>query len=109
MDQENFAQRIRDLKQEMMDAEIAVAQSEANLKKLYAMKKVEAAARGLKADNAQQTYADADDEIFAARLEVGKQKALLAAAKVEARARDVEFETWRTEQANVRRERSRYG
>jgi hypothetical protein len=106
---EKFAQNIRDVAAKIEAAEVALHTLEADLKRLIAVRKIEAAGRGINTASHQETYVDSLDDIYAARLGVATARGLLSGLRVEQRAREVEFETWRTEQANTRREAARYG
>lgn len=109
MTDERFHHRIREQAKEMATAEIELAQAEARLKKLLAMSKLEAAANGIKTTAAQETYADSLDSVFEARLSVGQAAAKQSAARVELKAREMEFDQWKTEQFMLNREAKRYG
>jgi hypothetical protein len=63
----------------------------------------------MKTTSAQDTWAEAQDEVYNARLRVGEAKGGLSALKVQLKALEVGFEEWRTKMVNAREERKRYG
>ena len=71
--------------------------------------KLEATAKGCKTVSAQEVYADNSDDMYAARLEVGKKRGILSALKVNLDAYKIGFEEWRTKMVNRREEAKRYG
>lgn len=108
MNEENFAQAIREVAEMLRDAEYAVAKTEADVKRIIAKAMVEAEMNGNKTAAAQARYADESDAVFKARLEHGVAKGQLAYAKAELKAREVAFEHWRTKAATLRMERKAY-
>jgi len=108
IEQERFAEGIRQAGKLVSEAEIYLAQCEAEEKKLIAQHMVMGEAKGMKSINAQNRYADESDVVFQARLNKGKAKGNLAAAKAELMAQEVAFNTWRTKMATTRVERSIY-
>lgn len=106
---ERFAENIRRCGGRIRKAQEELSRAEAELKRTIARVKVEGAALGIKANNAQEDYADRSDDVFNARLHVGVCRGELDAAMTERRACEVDFELWRTKQANDRAEGRRYG
>ena len=106
---EDFAEHVRACGRAIRDAQIGLAKAEASCKRIIAMKKTEAMGVGVKANNAQEDYADRSDEVYKARLAVGVARGTLDAAQSEKRAAEIEFELWRTKRADERAERQRYG
>ncbi len=110
MNQEDFAQSIRDAGAEVSDAEKGLAIAEAGEKKLMAQLMLTAQVReGCKTAAAQSSWADRQDEMEAARIERGVAKGKLAASKANLLAAEVAFKTWQTEMATNRAERRVYG
>lgn len=109
MDEEKYAQSIRDVARILKDAEIGVATTEADLKRVTAKVMVTAELEGNKTTAAQTRCADESDEVYAARVSHGIAKGELAWAKAEFKAREIAFETWRTKMASLRLERKAYG
>ena len=64
---------------------------------------------GYKTVASQTTYADSSDKMFIARVERGKAKAAIAAAKANLLAAEVEFKVWQTQMATMRQEKRIYG
>ena len=89
--------------------EYLVFKNEADVKQLLATLKLKALADGMKTTSAQDTWAEAQDEVYNARLRVGEAKGGLSALKVQLKALEVGFEEWRTKMVNAREERKRYG
>lgn len=108
-DIERFAQAIRVAGSEVCSAERNVAVAEAEEKKLVAQCKVQAEARGIKTNAAQERFADEDEKVFQARLTRGISKGELAAAKANLMAAEVEFKAWQSKLASERAERRVYG
>jgi len=108
MDEENFAQAIREVAEMLRDAEYAVAKTEADVKRVIAKAMVEAEMNGNKTAAAQSRYADESDLVYTTRLAHGVAKGQLAFAKAELKARETAFEHWRTKAANLRMERKAY-
>lgn len=106
---EGFAEQVRACGRNIQKAQVALAKAEATLKRTIALKKAECMGYGVKANNAQEDYADKSDEVFDARLAVGVARGALDAAITERRAAEIEFELWRTKRADDRAERGRYG
>lgn len=107
--EENFAMKIREVASTIYSAELDSHRTEAELKRKIARRMAQAEAQGHKSAAAQSRIADEDDAIYDARVAHGVAKAMLAAAKIEAKAAEVEFETWRTKMASIRLERKAYG
>ena len=108
-DIERFAEAIRVAGIQLQRAEIQVAKSEAEEKKLVAQCKVQAEARGAKTNAGQERFADEDENVFKARLEKGMAKGGLASAKADLMAAEVEFKAWQSKLASERAERRVYG
>ena len=110
MDQsENFHQQLRDIIPNMSEARVDVLKSEVNLKRVFWVELCKAKEDGERSYNAQKSKAEASDPYYEASLLVAKAKARLDALQTEKSAVDMQFEEWRTKQANYRLERSRYG
>lgn len=107
--EEKFHQAIRDISVELDRAEYRVAEAEAELRRLIAVKKIEAAANGVKTAAAQDTWADSLDEVFQARLAVGVANGQKSATRARLRAAEVEFEQWKAMLYLNNREARRYG
>jgi len=106
--QENHAHNIRTAGQRQKLAEEELARAQAMEKKTFAMAQMQGEAQGAKSLAAQTRHADVQDEVFNARMQVGVAKGEVAAAKANYRACEVEFDTWRTQQATHRLERNLY-
>lgn len=104
--EERYAIRVREAAERIRDAHVGVATAEAELKRTYAKKMLES---GEKSAAAQQRYADEDDAVFIARVELGKAEGELAASRAQLKAVEFAFEQWRTNMANLRIERRSYG
>lgn len=108
MDEEKYAESIRQVASMLKDAEINVAVTEADLKRVVAKVMVAAEIEGNKTTAAQSRYADEDEDVYTARVAHGIAKGELAQAKAEFKAREIAFETWRTKMASLRLERRVY-
>lgn len=108
-EEEGFAEAIRVAGAEVAGAELAVARAEAEEKKLVAIAKVQAEARGHKTNAAQERFADEDETVFEARIRKGVAKGKLSSAKANLMAAEVEFKTWQSKLASERAERRTYG
>jgi glucose-6-phosphate isomerase len=106
--EENFAEAIREVAKLLQKAEVEVAKTEADLKKIIAKSMVRAELSGQKTAAAQARSADEDDEVYEARVAHGVAKGNLAYAKAELKARETAFEYWRTKTATMRAERRVY-
>lgn len=106
-DTERFAHQIREAGKMIGEAEFALAEAEAKEKRVIAQKMVLAEARGDKTHAKQQRTADEDSDVFSVRLERGKAKGLLASAKSNLSACEVEFKVWQSTMANLRFEKNR--
>ena len=106
---ENWMHKIRELAPLIEKCEYSVLKSEAEVKKMQAVLKVQALGEGIKTTSAQDTYAESKDELFQARLKVASYKSGLSALKIELRELEIGFEQWRTEQVSARKEQARYG
>ena len=109
IEQEQFAENIRQAGMAVRDAEEEACIMEAAEKSTFAKLQVEALAMGYKTVAAQTTYADAHEKMFEARLNRGTAKASIAAAKANLLAAEVEFKVWQTQMATMRQERRVYG
>ena len=107
--QESWMHKIRDLAPDIEDKEYQVYKCEAEVKKLQAQLKLEALGEGIKTTSAQETNAEASEELDKERLEVGVAKGGLSALKVNLKGLEIGFEEWRTKQVSARKERDRYG
>lgn len=108
MDEEQFAQSIREVAKMLRAAEIGVATTEADLKREVAKMMVKAEIEGHKSAVAQSRYADECESVYACRVSHGIAKGELAFAKAELKAREIAFEHWRTKAATLRLERRAY-
>ncbi len=106
MDEERFAQDIRDMASVIGGLERQVIATEADIKRIVAREMVVAEAAGQKSAVAQS--ADLSDKVYEARIKHGTAKGQLAAARVEMKALEVAFETWRSKMASLRIERKVY-
>ena len=106
---ESWMHQIRTLAPLIEKTEYLVFKNEADVKQLLATLKLKALADGMKTTSAQDTWAEAQDEVYNARLRVGEAKGGLSALKVQLKALEVGFEEWRTKMVNAREERKRYG
>lgn len=110
MDQsENFHQQLRNIIPKISEARVNVLKSEVNLKRVFWIELCKAKEDGERSYNAQKSKAEASDSYMEASLKVAGAKAKLDALQTEKQAVDMQFEEWRTKQANYRLERSRYG
>ena len=108
--QEDFAQKLRDAGKEVSKAERELASAEAKEKRTYASLMITAQVNhNCKTAAAQSTWADNQEQMEQARLNRGLAKGLLAAAKANLLAAEVEFKTWQTNMATVRFEKRIYG
>ena len=71
---ENWMHKIRELAPLIEKCEYSVLKSDAEVKKLQAILKVQALGEGIKTTSAQDTYAESKDELFQARLKVASYK-----------------------------------
>jgi len=92
----------------MRSAEEEIGRAEATEKMVYAKAMVVAEGEGHKTAAAQMRFADLQGEVYNARVNRGVAKGMLAAAKAEFRACEIEFEQWRSEKASNRLERRAY-
>lgn len=109
IEQEQFAEKIRQAGNAVKHAEEKACEMEATEKRTFARLQVEALGQGHKTVAAQTTYADAHESMFEARLNRGVAKAAIAAAKANLLAAEVEFKVWQTQMATMRQERRVYG
>lgn len=108
IDQERFAENVRQAGKQVCNAEIYLAECDAEEKKLIAQQMVMGEAKGMKSVNAQIRYADESIAVYKARLAKGVAKGKLAAAKAELTAAEMSFNAWRTTMATTRMERNIY-
>jgi hypothetical protein len=106
-DQEQFAENIRQAGKSIARAEYELAQADAEERRIIAQAMVMAEARGDKTHAKQSRTADEDAVVFQARLDRGKAKGKLAAAKTNLAACEVEFKVWQSTMANLRFEKNR--
>jgi|TARA_R100000951_G_scaffold115121_1_gene122168 hypothetical protein len=109
MDQEDFAMKIREAGTAVGKAEYQLSKSDADEKRIVAQTMVMAEAKGAKTNAAQLRASDEDANVYEARLARGKAKGMLAAAKSEMLAAEVEFKVWQSMLASERAERRVYG
>jgi len=108
MEEERYAMKIREAGKQMQEAEEEIGRAEAKEKMVYAKAMVVAEGEGNKTAAAQMRFADLQGEVYNARVNRGVAKGMLAAAKAEFRACEIEFEQWRSEKASNRLERRAY-
>ena len=108
MEEERYAMKIREAGEQMRSAEEEIGRAEATEKMVYAKAMVVAEGEGHKTAAAQMRFADLQGDVYNARVNRGVAKGLLAAAKAEFRACEIEFEQWRSEKASNRLERRAY-
>jgi hypothetical protein len=108
MEEERYAMKIREAGEQMRSAEQEIGRAEATEKMVYAKAMVVAEGEGHKTAAAQMRFADLQGEVYNARVNRGVAKGMLAAAKSEFRACEIEFERWRSEKASNRLERRAY-
>ena len=108
IEEERFAEKLRNAGKRNAKAEKAVAVAEAACKKLIAKTKVMATAKGHKSNAAQENWADLMPEVEEARSNSGVAKGERAAARTEVLACRMEFDEWRTNMATHRKEREVY-
>jgi hypothetical protein len=106
---ETWQDKIRRIASDIQNAEFAVFKAEADMKKLQASLELQAMATGAKTISAQKTLAENDSKLYDARLKHGMAKGNLSGLKIELKSLEIGFEEWRTKNANIRSERSRYG
>ena len=109
IEQEQFAHNIRTAGEAVKKAEEEACRMEAEEKRQFALLQVEALGEGYKTVASQTTYADSSEDMFNARVERGKAKAGIAAAKANLLAAEVEFKVWQTQMATIRQEKRVYG
>ncbi len=109
MNEEDFAESIREAGAEVARAEEELGYAEASEKQTNSkMMVIASASHNCKTTAAQTTWADGTNEMFEARLEKGRAKGALAAAKANLLAAEIKFKTWQTEMASERLERRAY-
>jgi len=108
-DDESWMHQIRKLAPLIEKTERELFRCEAEVKRLCATLKLTALAEGRKTSSAQDTWAEAQPELFDARIKVGVIRGALSSLKVQLKAIEIGFEEWRTKVVNAREERKRYG
>ena len=109
IEEEQFAENIRNAGAEIAHAEVEVAKAEAIEKQKFAQLMMIGEHQGAKTAAAQTRFADASDEMYEVRLARGIAKGSLAAAKANSLAAEVEFKQWQSTLASARMERRAYG
>ncbi len=110
MDQsENFHQQLRDIAPKISETKLNVLRTEAKLKKVFWQQLCIAKDDGERSYNAQKAKAEASEPYQETWYELASAKAGLESLKVIEGAINMEFDEWRTNMANLRIERSRYG
>lgn len=110
MEDETFAQKLRNAGEQSRRAQIAYAKADAEYKRVVAVTKTIAGEkRNLKTDAAQNRWADEQVAVYEARLAIGVAKGNLDAARCEVMAVETEFKIWQSKQADLRFERRVYG
>jgi hypothetical protein len=104
--EERFAIKVREAGERIRLAHEDLARCEAELKRITARTMMES---GEKSTAAQLRYADEDESVYGARLDLGRAEGELAASRAQMKAVEMTFETWRTNMANQRTERRAYG
>jgi|TARA_R110000824_G_scaffold101566_2_gene241210 chromosome segregation ATPase len=107
--EESYAHRIRSLAPTIEKVEHELVKCDAEVKKLHAQLKLRALGDGIKTSSAQETHAEASEELYQARLKIGVAKGALSALRINLKALEIGFEEWRTKMVNEREERRRYG
>jgi len=109
MDQEDFANKIRTAGGAVGKAEYDLGKADADEKRTIATVMMRAEHAGAKTNAAQLRASDEDLSVYESRLARGKAKGMLAAAKSEMLAAEVEFKIWQSMLASERAERRVYG
>ena len=104
--QENWQHEIRNLVPLIEQAMYQVHEKDAEVKKLLATLKLEAMDKGIKTNSGQDTYAEASDELYRARLKVGVAKGTLEAIRVQLKSLEIGYEVLRTR--GYRREKNKH-
>ena len=108
--QEHLADNLRKAGKMVQQAQIQIHTAEANFKREIALQKVIASEqRNIKSNAAQDRWADEQESVYQARLELGVAKGNLEAARCEVMAVEAEFKIWQSKQADLRFERRVYG
>ncbi|MBJ33633.1 MAG: hypothetical protein CMC89_02790 [Flavobacteriaceae bacterium] len=108
--QEKLADNLRAAGKMVRQAQIQIHTAEATLKREIAIQKVIASEqRNLKSNAAQDRWADEQESVFNARIDLGVAKGNLEAARCEVMAVEAEFKIWQSKQADLRFERRVYG
>ena len=109
MDQEDFANKIRTAGGNVGKAEYELGKADADEKRTIATVMMRAEHAGAKTNAAQLRASDEDITVYEVSLARGKAKGMLAAAKSEMLAAEVEFKIWQSMLASERAERRVYG
>ena len=110
MKEEQFAIGIRSAGNQIRLAERALARAEADEKQTYAMLMFQAQEQhGCKTNAAQVSWAERQEQLHALRIKRGVAKGMLAAARANLLAAEVEFKQWQSIQAQLRAEQRVYG
>ena len=104
--EERYAIRVREAAERIRKAHEELARADAELKRTIARTMMQS---GEKSTAAQMRFADEDEAVFTARLQLGQAEGELAAARAGLKAVEFAFEQWRTNMANLRTERRAYG
>jgi len=107
--EESWMDKIRNFSAGLREAEESVHRWDAEIKKILALKKTEALGDGCKTSASQERYAEAQPEVYQARINFAKAKGHLAAVRCQLKAIEIGFEEWRTRVVTAREERKRYG
>ena len=105
---ESWQSKIRALASAIEHAEFGVFKADADVKRLQAQLELKAMSID-KRISAQKIIAENDDRLYQARLDYGMAKGALSGLKIQLRSVEVGFEEYRTKNANMRAERTRYG
>tara|TARA_R100001510_G_C7614432_1_gene177056 strand:- start:574 stop:915 length:342 start_codon:yes stop_codon:yes gene_type:complete len=108
--EEELANNLRKAGKMVQQAQVQIHTAEANLKREIAVQKVIAGEqRNLKSNAAQDRWADEQESVYQARIDLGIAKGNLEAARCEVMAVEAEFKIWQSKQADLRFERRVYG
>jgi len=106
---ETWQDKIREMASQIEHATSGLYKAEADMKKLQANLELQAMGTGAKTISMQKTMAENDPKLYDARLAYGVAKGKLSGLKIILRSIEVGFEEYRTKNANMRAERSKYG
>jgi hypothetical protein len=106
---ETWQDKIREMASQIEYATSDLYKAEADMKKLQANLELQAMGTGAKTISMQKTMAENDPKLYDARLAYGVAKGKLSGLKIILRSIEVGFEEYRTKNANMRAERSKYG